>query len=121
VKEFMKFPDRTISSPEAIESFFEEEEKKLVEIEADELLARSFGVILFFNSLSDSQKAGVLDRLLKYLKELKKKLDGIAKDWGVSNYKIGVSFTGVQLSLTFETKETNNQKPVKSCSYFHKA
>jgi len=37
----MKFPDRTISSPEAIESFFEEEEeKKLVEIEADELLAR---------------------------------------------------------------------------------
>jgi hypothetical protein len=40
VKEFMKFPDRTISSPEAIESFFEEEEKKLVEIEADELLAR---------------------------------------------------------------------------------
>ena len=106
----MKFPDRTISSPEAIESFFEEEGKNLVEIEADKLLARSFGAILFFNSLSDSQKAGALDKLQKYLRNLKKKLDDIAKDWGVSNYKIGVSFTGVNLSLTFETKETNNQR-----------
>ena len=105
VETFMKFPDRTISTIEGIESFFKKEEKKLVEIEADELLARSFGVILFFNSLSDRQKASVLDRLLRYLKKLKKKLDAIAKDWGVSNYTIGVSLTGVNLSLTFETKE----------------
>lgn len=70
-----------------------------------ELLARSFGVILFFNGLSDKQKASILDRLLRYLKELKKKLDAIAKDWGVSNYTIGVSFTGANLSLTFEPKE----------------
>ena len=101
----MKFPDQTISTPKAIESFFKEEEKKLVESkEACELLARSFGVTLFFNSLSEAQKASVLDRLLRYLKELKKKLDLIAKDWGVSNYTIGVSFTGVDLSLTFEPK-----------------
>lgn len=108
VKAFMKFPDITISSSEAIESFFEEEEKRLVEIEGDELLARSFGVILFFNNLSDRQKASILGRLLIYLKELKKKLDGIAKDWGVSNYTIGVSFIGINLSLTFETKETHS-------------
>ena len=106
VETFMKFPDRTISTMEGIESFFKEEEKKMLEIkEANELLARSFGVILFFNSLSDKQKATILDKLLRYLKELKKKLDAIAKDWGVSDYAIGVSFTGVDLSLTFKPKE----------------
>ena len=106
VETFMKFPDRTISTIEGIDSFFKEEEKKLVEIkDANELLARSFGVILYFNSLSDEKKTGILDRLLRYLKELKKKLDTIARDWGVSNYTIGVGFTGVNLSLTFETKE----------------
>jgi len=102
---FMEFPDRTISTAEAIESFFKKEEKMLEIKEADELVARSFGVILFFNSLSDKQRAAILDRLLRYLKKLKRKLDAIAKEWGVSNYAIGVSFTGVTLSLTFEPKE----------------
>lgn len=106
VEAFMKFPDRTISTTEGIEYFFKEEEKKLLKIkEANELLARSFGVVLFFNSLSDKQKAAILDSLLRYLKGLKKKLDAIAKDWGVSDYAIGVSFTGVNLSLTFKPKE----------------
>jgi len=106
MEEFMEFPDRTISTAEAIESFFKKEEKKMLEIkEADELVARSFGVILFFNSLSDKQKAAILERLVNYLKKLKKKLDVIAKEWGVSNYAIGVSFTGVNLSLTFEPKK----------------
>lgn len=99
---FMKFPDKTISAIEAFTSFFNEEEKKLMEIEPDEILARSFGVILFFNSLSDRQKAGVLNRLLNYLKKLKKKLDDVARDWGVDRYEIKVGL-GVSLSLTFKT------------------
>jgi len=98
---FMKIPDKTISSPEGLISFFKEEEKKLMEIEPDEVLRRSFGVILFYNSLSDRQKAGVLDRLLNYLKKLKEKLDDIARDWGVDRYEIKVGL-GVSLSLTFK-------------------
>jgi hypothetical protein len=71
----MKFPDRTTSTAEAIESFFKEEEKKLSEIkEPNDLLARAFGVTLYFNSLMDAQKASVLDRLVRYLKQLKKNL-----------------------------------------------
>lgn len=101
-KEVMKFPDPTISTSEAFESFFNKEIEIIDELSGDELLARVLGVILYFNNLSETQKVGLLERIVEYLRKLKEKLDKIAKFWGVSNYSIGVSAPwGINISLTF--------------------
>ena len=66
--------------------------------------ARVLGVIMFFNSLSDKQKAGILDKIVNYLRRIKEKLDEIAREWGISSYSIGVSAPwGINISVTFET------------------
>jgi hypothetical protein len=57
---------------------------------------------MFFNSLSEERRADILEKMLEYLRKLKKKLDKIAKEWGVHSYSIDVGFTGVTLSLEFE-------------------
>lgn len=99
----MKFPDVHISDLETLKSFFDDETDKIERITSDELLARMFGVIMFFNSINDQQKASLLDKIIKYLRKLKEKLDGIAKNWGVSSYSIGVHAPfGIDVSLTFE-------------------
>jgi hypothetical protein len=102
-KRFIKFPDAS-TNLEGLKSFFDWQTEKLNELADDELLSRSFGVILFFNSLSNEQKASLIDRIIEYLKKLKEGLDKTAKNWGVSNYSIGISAPGgVNISFTFET------------------
>jgi hypothetical protein len=102
VDEYLNFPDATITSLEGLQSFFEDELEKIDTLEGDKLLARIFGVILYFNSLPEKRKAGLFDKMVEYLRKLKGKLDKIAKVWGVSNYSIGVSAPwGVNISLTF--------------------
>jgi hypothetical protein len=98
----MKIPDRKIASNEELTSFFTEQATQLGKIKGNDILENAFGVVLFFNSLSEERRAGILDKILKYLKKLKKKLDAIAKEWGVHSYSIAVSSTGITLSLEFE-------------------
>ena len=101
-KKFIKFPDPS-TNLEGLKSFFDWQTEKLDELSGDELLSRSFGVVLFFNSLSNEQKASLIDRIIEYLKKLKEELDKTAKNWGVSNYSIGISAPGgVNISFTFE-------------------
>ena len=103
-KKFIKFPDVSTTNLEELKSFFDWQTEKLDELSDDELLSRSFGVVLFFNSLSNEQKASLIDRIIEYLKKLKEELDKTAKNWGVSNYSIGISAPGgVNISFTFET------------------
>jgi hypothetical protein len=98
----MKIPDRDIASEAALASFFTKQAMELEKIKGDDILENAFGVVMFFNSLSEKRKAGVLDKVLEYLKKLKKKLDAIAKEWGVHSYAIDVGLTGITLSLEFE-------------------
>ena len=99
----MKVPNATITTLEGIKAFFDEEITNIDNFANDELLARIFGVILYFNSLSENQKLGVFDRIIKYLKKLKEKLDQIAKEWGVKTYSIEARTPlGINVKLTFE-------------------
>jgi len=103
-KRFIKFPDASTTNLDGLKSFFDWQTEKLDELTDDELLSRSFGVILYFNSLSNEQKASLIDRIIEYLKKLKEELDKTAKNWGVSNYSIGISAPGgVNINFTFET------------------
>lgn len=98
----MKFPDASITTKEGLISFLKNEIKIIDELTGNELLARIFGMVLYLNSLSNQQKIGVIDWIIKWLRKLKDKLDEIAKDWRVSNYSIGVSAPWeVEVSLTF--------------------
>ena len=49
-KKFIKFPDPS-TNLEGLKSFFDWQTEKLDELSGAELLSRSFGVVLFFNSL----------------------------------------------------------------------
>jgi hypothetical protein len=100
----MKIPDRAIASDKALVSFFTEQAQQLGKIKGDDVLENAFGTVMFFNSLSEERRAGILQKMLEYLKKLKKKLDMIAKEWGVHSYSIALGFTGVTLSLEFEPK-----------------
>ena len=98
----MKYPDPKTSTPEALESYFDDEIKNIDKVTGDELLARIFGDVLYFNSLEEQQKVGLLEKIVEYLKKLKEKLDQIGKDWGVSGYSISVTAPGViTVSLNF--------------------
>jgi hypothetical protein len=99
----MKIPSRSIASDE-LASFFTDQAQQLGKIKGNDVLENAFGVVMFFNSLSEERRAGILDKVLEYLKKLKEKLDAIAKDWGIHSYAIGVSLTGITLSLEFEPK-----------------
>ena len=103
-KKFLKFPDASTTDLEGLKSFFDWQTEKIDDLTGGELLSRSFGVVLFFNSLSNEQKAGLIDRIIEYLRKLKEQLDKTAGNWGVSNYSIGISAPGgVNISFTFET------------------
>jgi hypothetical protein len=105
-KRFIKFPDAS-TNLEGLKAFFDWQTEKLDELTDDEILSRSFGVILYFNSLSNEQKASLIDRIIEYLKKLKEELDKTAKNWGVSNYSIGISAPGgVNINFTFEAAPT---------------
>ena len=91
----MEFPDPRTATPEALESYFDNEIKNIDKVSGDELLARIFGDVLYFNSLEEQQKVGLLDKIVKYLKKLKEKLDQIGKEWGVSGYSISVTAPGI--------------------------
>ena len=98
----MKIPDKSVASDKAI-IFITEQTKRLQTIKGDDVLENAFAVTMFFNSLSEKQKGEILQKLLQYLKKLKKKLDAIAKEWGVSAYSIDVGWPGgVNLSLQFD-------------------
>lgn len=100
----MKIPDRTIASDQTLVSFFREQAEQLGKIKGDDVLENAFGVVMFFNSLSEERRAGLLEKILEYLKKLKERLDRIAKEWGVHSYSINVGLAGVTLSLEFEPK-----------------
>lgn len=103
-KRFLKFPDASTTSLEELKAFFDWHTEKIEDLTDDELLSRSFGVVLFFNSLSEEQKASLIDRIIEYLRKLKEQLDKTGRKWGVSNYSIGISApVGVNISFTFET------------------
>lgn len=103
-KKFLKFPDASITSLEELKAFFDWHTEKIEDLTGDELLSRSFGVVLFFNSLSKEQKASLIDRIIEYLRKLKEQLDETGRGWGVSNYTLGISAPGgVNISFTFET------------------
>lgn len=109
-KKFLKFPDISITNLEELKAFFDWQTEKMEDLSGDELLSRSFGVILFFNSLSNEQKAALIDRIIEYLRRLKEQLDETAENWGVSNYTIGISAPGgVNISFTFESSSKPEQ------------
>ena len=99
----MKIPDRTIARDEVVTSFFTGQTARLERAKGDDVLESAFGVVMFFNSLSEKRRAGIIEKMLEYLKKLKKKLDAIAKEWGVHGYSIDVGSTGITLSLEFQT------------------
>jgi hypothetical protein len=99
---FIKIPDKTISTNNAILSFFKVRIGELDRIEGNSILENAFGTVMYFNSLSERQKSGVLGKLIEYLKKLKEKLDHIAKDWGAISYTIGVELFNVTLSIDFK-------------------
>jgi F0F1-type ATP synthase delta subunit len=100
----MRIPDRAIAPDKELVSFFTEQAHELEKAKGDDVLANAFCVVGFFNSLAEQRRASILDKMLEYLKKLKEKLDGIAKEWGVHSYSIEVGFTGITLSLEFEPK-----------------
>jgi len=97
----MKIPDKTTASDKALVSFFMEQVQQLGKIKGDDVLENAFATVMFFNSLSEERRADILEKMLEYLKKLKKKLDKIAKEWGVHSYSIEVGSIGVALSLEF--------------------
>ena len=105
---FMKIPNKFVTSDKAI-VFIMDQTKRLPTIKADDVLESAFAVMLFFNSLPEQQKGDVLEKVLQYLKKLKKKLDAIAKEWGISGYSIDVGTTGFDLSLQFDTSKAHGK------------
>ena len=102
----MEFPITSIKTLEGLQSIFDGEVKNLDEFTGNELLARIFGTILLYNNLDSKQKIGILDRIVKYLKELKGKLDSISEEWGINDYSISVDVPfGISVSLNFEPKK----------------
>lgn len=85
-----------------IEAFIDTEIANLSKTQDVSALSRIFRVIAYVNSLEQKRRAGILDKLLKYLHELKKKLDAIGKTWGLDSYSISVSNIGLNLTLNFK-------------------
>ncbi|MFZ0965676.1 MAG: hypothetical protein WAN82_03510 [Candidatus Bathyarchaeia archaeon] len=107
LKSKFSLPSVTASDSD-IERFIDSETKFISQAQDVSALSRIFGVIAYINSLEQPRRAGLLERLLKYLHELKKKLDSIGKTWGVDSYSIGVEFTGLSLTLNFKIPETSS-------------
>lgn len=61
---------------------------------------------MYVNSLPESRRAGLLDKLVEYLHKLKEKLDSIGKGWGVDSYSISVGYLKLGLTLNFKIPET---------------
>ena len=104
----MKIPNKSVTSDKAI-VFIMDQTKRLPTLKANDVLESAFAVMLFFNSLPEQQKGDVLEKVLQYLKKLKKKLDAIAKEWGISGYSIDVGTTGFDLSLQFDTSKAHGK------------
>lgn len=100
----MKLPSVHRYSGE-VNEFLGQETRKLGQCEIDEAIPRAFGVVMYVNSLNPNERVGVLDRLLRYLHELKKKLDQVGKEWGVESYSLGVNLTGLELTLDFRVPD----------------
>ena len=110
-KKFVKFPDVSTTDLDGLKSFLDWQTEKIEDLTGDDLLSRSFGVILFFNSLSDEQRTSLIDRIIEYLKKLKEQLDATAEKWGVHNYSMGISAgKGVTLSFTFHSRKARSKK-----------
>ena len=100
-----KLPSVTASDND-IKNFITHEISFLSEASDDSALSRIFALITYVNSLSESRRAGIFDKLIEYLHKLKKKLDSIGKTWGVDSYTISVGWLKIDLSLTFKIPET---------------
>jgi len=69
-------------------------------------LVRKAGFLLLrFNLLSENEKIGLFDRLMKYIEKFKNLLDKYGKKIGVDSFSITVGFPwGVSISVTFIPK-----------------
>lgn len=54
------------------------------------------------NNLPLRERVRILEKLVKYVRKLKKKLDDIGSKWGEQPYSLSVGFTGVELTLDFK-------------------
>jgi len=69
-------------------------------------LVRKAGfLVLRFNLLSENEKIGLIDRLMKYIEKFKNLLNKYGRKIGVDSFSITVGFPwGVSISVTFTPK-----------------
>ena len=60
-------------------------------------------VIIIFNK-AIKENPSILEKLLKWIKKLKEKLDVIAKDIEADNYSISAGLSGVSVEISFSPK-----------------
>jgi len=101
-KRFMRLPEPS-ASLEDVRSFIDWQIEKLEDLEIEEVISRSLGLILYYNALSPEQRARLVDRIVEFMTALKVKLSKTQKSTGLIDYTIGVgSAGGAELSLRFE-------------------
>ena len=69
------------------------------------LIRKAGFLVLRFNLLSENEKIGLIDRLMKYIEKFKNLLDKYGRKIGVDSFSITVGFPwGVSISVTFTPK-----------------